>query len=273
MFFYILNWLIAIALALTGTFTFWPIQEWYDFYRPLVLLIGGFILGFALIILFFVLAGTFAVDMKKTYEKPSKFCRFCLNNGLAYIRRLSLVFCTVIHKDKFPKNKKVVLVCNHRSKFDNFLLTEKFFLNQDIAFIMKLSNGNIPIAKPFLHQLGYLAVDREDPLQSLTMMKTASDKIMNDVCSIGVFPEGTRAKDGVTLGNFHEGVFNIAIRAKCPIVICSIKGTEKIKKRAPLPTRVIIEVIGVMDYDEYQGMPAKQISETVNGILKENLCQ
>lgn len=262
--------LIAAALAVTGSFTFWPVTHGYDFYRPIVLFIGGFIVGIALIWIFIDLIGRICGSKEETDVKPKAICRFALHNGMACIRRLCLITCKVIHKEKMPVNKNYLLVCNHRSNFDNFLISEKLSMNKFLAFITKPSNTKIPLANRLLPQLGYLKIDREDPLQSLQVMKAASDKITNKLTSIAVFPEGTRSKDG-NLGPFHEGVFNIAIKSQCPIVICTIKGTENVKKKFPLPTRTKLEVVGVLNFDEYEGMPAKQISETVRGIIEENL--
>lgn len=271
MIFSIFCWIVSIALAVTGSFTFWKIVNWYDFYRPIVLFIGGWIVSIILILLFVDIVGRTNGKMHKEYQKPKKICRFCLNQGEAFIRRLAFIKCEVKHKDKFPKNKRVLVICNHRSKFDNFLITEKFFLNNDIAFITKPSNAEIPFVKRLVHQLGYLPIDRDNPLQSLGVMKQAIDKINNNICSIGVFPEGTRTKDGHTLLPFHEGVFSIALKTKCPIVIFSIDGTEKVKHRWPLFTKVMLDIVGVLEADEYETMTAKALSETVRSIISDNL--
>ncbi len=49
---------------------------------------------------------------------------------------------------------------------------------------------------------------------------------------MGVYPEGTRSKDG-TLLPFHTGVFKIAKRAGAPIAVIALDGSEKIHKNYP----------------------------------------
>ena len=136
---------------------------------------------------------------------------------------------------------------------------------------MKKENGKIPVAKQLMPGLCYLSVDREDKLQSLEAFKRAAWLIENNVSSVGVFPEGTR-QDTDQLGEFHEGVFNIAIHTKAPIVVTAIKNTYRVHKRWPwLPTKVRYDIIAVIPYEEYQDMPAKALSEHVRNMMQEHI--
>lgn len=266
MIFYIFALLCGVALAVTGSLTFWPVTHWYDFYIPIVLFIAGGVGGFCIDWIFLDLAGRFTVDRKKTYDKPYKFNRWAMNNGLACIRRLACIFVKVKGKNKIPTNRRFLLVCNHRSNFDNFLITDCLVPNQDVPFVTKPGNFKIPLATFHMHKALYLKIYREDLLQSLQVMKTCTERIANDVCSYAIFPEGTRSLDN-KVGPFHEGVFGVAIKAKCPIVICTLQGTEKIHKRFPLPTKTKLNVVQVMEYEEFDGMTAKALADQVREII------
>ncbi|MCQ2776281.1 MAG: 1-acyl-sn-glycerol-3-phosphate acyltransferase [Bacilli bacterium] len=270
MIFYILAWLISIGLAVTGSLTFWKINEWYDFYRPIVLFFAGF-LGF-IVILWIIedVGGRITSSKKKTYEKPSKFNRFLLNEGMDFITRLCLARCEVIGKNKVPHNKTYLLVCNHKSNFDNFFISNRICRQDHLAFVSKPSNFKVPLGGRHMHRQCYLPIEKDDKIQSLEVMKTCIDKISKGYTSYGIFPEGQRAKTESLLP-FHEGIFNVAIHAKCPIVICAIKNTEKIAKRFPLSTKVKLKVVGVLEYEEIQGQTAKAVSDTVKGIIENAL--
>lgn len=260
----------TVALPLIGSFTFWPVTHPYDFYIPIVLAIAGAFAGILIIWIFLDISGRITTNTKKTYEKPTRFNRFCLNQGMSLIRRLCLIVVKAKGKEKIPATQKYLLVCNHRSNFDNFVITDKLAPRQDLAFITKGSNYKIPLAKFHMRRLGYPAIDRKDLLQSLQVMKSSSDRIQKGYTSIAVFPEGTRSKDG-NMGNFHEGVFNIAIKAQCPIVVCAIKGTENTRKRWPRITKVKLNVATVLDYEDYRDQPAKAVSDRCKEIIQNEL--
>lgn len=271
MIFYIFTWLMALGLPTLGCLTFWKVEHFYDIYRPVVLFIAGAVGSMVFLFIVCYIIGFITVNMKKEYQKPSRFHRFIINNGMAYIRRLAGIVVKVKGKEKLPKNGSVLVVSNHRSNFDNFLLSEKFFMHRDIAFISKPSNFKIPIVGFFMTRLLYLKIDKNDLLQSLEVIKKATNLMANDVTSIGVFPEGTRSKDGKTMGEFHEGVFNIAIRSKSPIVVCSVNGTEKVHKRFPRLTKVDVHILQVLTYEDYAGLPAKQLSDNVKAMIMNDL--
>ncbi len=270
MIFLIFSFACSIFLSVFGSLTFWKVQHPWDFYIPIVLFIAGFVASIAIMWIVIDIIGRITVRRKKEYTKVYKLNRWILNNGMAYIRRLALIRCKVTGKEKIPHGTRYLLVSNHLSNFDNFLYTEKIAMHDNLAFVAKKSNFKIPLATFHLHKNLYLAIDRDDLLQSLQVMKKASDFISNGVTSYAIFPEGTRSKDG-NLGPFHEGVFNVAIKAKCPIVICTIKGTNQVKKRWPRITKTHINVVHVMNVDEYDGLTAKALSDKVREVIQYDL--
>lgn len=270
MVFYLIALLSGAGLAVVGSLTFWPVTHWYDFYIPIVLFIAGLVAGFCIDWIFLDLSGRITVKKGVKYDKAYKFNRWCLNSGLACIRRLALITCKVKGKNKMPKNRRFLLVCNHRSNFDNFLITDKLLFNTDAPFVTKGSNYKIPLAKFHMHKCLYEKIDRDDLLQSLQVMKTCEERIANDVCSYCIFPEGKRSKDG-KVDQFHEGVFGVALKAKCPIVVCSLQGTEKIHKRYPLITRTKLNVIQVLEYEEFYSMTSKALADQVREMIINDL--
>ena len=94
---------VGAILSIVSAFTFWPVQMWYDIYRPIVLFIAGYFGGLAIAWIFFDLAGRFTVSYKKNYAKPSKFAHFLLTSGISYINNHANVRVKKIGLDKLPK--------------------------------------------------------------------------------------------------------------------------------------------------------------------------
>ena len=269
MFIFIISLLASTALAVTGSLTFWKVDQFYEFYIPIILFIAGYIASIAMWWILIWLFGRI-YSPKKIYSKPSKWAKFWLTEGHKWLMLHARIKIKVMGRDKIPHNKHFLLVCNHRSKFDPMTLIPTLAKKQ-LAFISKESNFKIPLFSRFMRGNCYLPVDRSDPLQSLEMMKRASDLIANNYSSVVVYPEGTRQTEDI-LGEFHEGVFNIALRAKCPIVIATTTGTDTVRKCAPFKkSKVKINFLGVLDYSYLEGKTAKHISDKIHSIMKQQL--
>ena len=262
--------LCGAALAITGSLTFWPVQAWYDFYIPIVLFIAGYVGGLFLIVWnVYWIAGKI-ISLKKNRDKPSRVARWMVMQGLRFMSIHALIKTEFRGANKLPKHEKFVLVCNHRSKFDSFLLS--YFLGKyDLAFITKDDNMKIPLAKPLILSMGYLAIDRGDKLQSLEVMKTATDYVKNGYTCMGVFPEGTRQKVN-SLGEFHEGVFNIALHSNAPLVVMTCWGTDRVAKNFPWKiTKVRLDVLCTLMPEDIEGKPAIEISNMVHELMLEHI--
>lgn len=261
---------ISLVLAFVSAFTFWPVQQWFDFYKPILMFAGtylGLVAG-SFLVLYLL---SFLISKKKEYKKVSLLSRIIFNNALAYIDLHAHVKLKKYGMYNVPRNERFLLVCNHRSNFDSMILSV-VLRKHKLAFITKPSLFKIPIGGRHMRKLLYLGINREDNLQSLSVMKKAEQYITDDITSVGVFPEGTRQQDNI-IGPFHEGVFNIAIQTKCPIVVCTFKGTEKIKSNFPIKrTPVTLNFIETRYYEDYCEMNAKQLSESIRATMIQSLC-
>ena len=259
------------ALAVIGSQTFWPVHNWWDFYIPIVLFIAGYLEGlFGIVWNVVDIIGRFLMLRKKPREKPSRVARFTMCHSLKYIFNHALISYKIRGLNKIPKKEKFLLVSNHRSSFDSLLMSVSM-KKYDIAFITKQSNLKIPLGKRLILNMGYVAIDRSDKLDSLEGMRIAAQEVKDGYCSMGVFPEGTRQVEKL-LGDFHEGVFNIALKAKVPIVVMTSWGTDRIKKNFPFKiTKVRQDVVCTIPYDEIEGKTSKEVSDMVRDIMGEHL--
>ena len=260
----------AIALSVTSAFTFLPVHVWYDFWKPLVMLIAGYLAGVAFCWIFYDINGRIICSKKKNYTKPSNWARFLLTQGMWYIDFHANISLKKTGLDKIP-NEPFLLVGNHKSKFDP-MIAAAVFRKVHLAFITKEDNMKIPLANRLMWRNCYMPVNREDKLQSLEQFKKAADLIGSGASSVGVYPEGSRQDEHTILAPFHNGTFNIATRTGCPIVILTMKGTSNIHKNFPFKrTKVQMKVVQVLYKEDYANMNATELSDYVHGIMYNDL--
>lgn len=181
-----------------------------------------------LLILLFLAICALIVDKNKEYSTDSPFYRFLLDGATSFSVRLLGIHVHTSGLELLPENERFLLVGNHRSNFDP-ILTWYVLKEQKLAFISKPENFRIPIFGRFIRKCCFLPIDRENPRNAVKTIHAATDLLKTDTVSIGVYPEGTRSKNGQLLP-FHNGVFKIAQKAGVPIVVVAIQGTEQIHK-------------------------------------------
>lgn len=265
------SFLASLFVALISTNSFWPTNNWYDFYRPVLVFFGSyficiFVIWWNLLALF----GLF-VNQKKVYDKPDKWSKFWFIQGVHYINSHARIKMRIKGRDKLP-SVPYLLVANHESNFDSMLIADAF-KHHDIAFITKPGNFKIPLGNKFMTGLCYMAIQKDDKMQSLQVVKRAISLLESGTTSVGVFPEGTRSKNN-EVGPFHEGMFTIALHSKSPIVVVAIKGTKKIHKNFPLKKTIVnIDVVEVINSEDYIDLTAKQVSDQARNLIISHLNQ
>lgn len=208
--------------------------------------------------------------MDKEYETPSKFYNWCFVQCYRYLNFCARVRIHTTGMEKLPEDRRFVLVSNHRSNFDNFIHCAK--LNKEIiAYISKPENFKIPMGRHFMKRNLYLAINRGHPEDGLKVINKATEYVKNDLVSVGIFPEGSRSKDG-SVKQFKAGCFKVAERGNCPIVVTSIQGTEKIHKNWPLKrTDVYFDILEVIDPSIWQEKSTVQVADYTRELIVNNI--
>ena len=177
----------------------------------------------------------------------------------------------VLGEEKLPR-EPFLIVCNHRSMFDplmGMVALEKY----NISYISKPSNMQIPLIGDIAYAAGFLPIDRENDRKALKSILQAADYLKRGVCSMGIYPEGTRSRSGELLP-FHAGSFKIAQRASAPLVIAAIRGSEKMKRRLFLrPTKVELEILEVLPPEEVKAMSTHELAEHSRELMEKALEQ
>lgn len=214
--------------------------------------------SFALYVLFFGVCSLF-VDMRKLPEKASPFWSFAVKCTVGII---SALFGARIHlegEELIPKGRWL-FVCNHLSGFDP-IITAWALRKHDLAFIAKPSIMRIPIAGRAIHKACFMPIDRENDREALKTIIRAATYLKNDVTNIGIYPEGTRSKDG-KMGEFKNGAFKIAQKARTAIVVAKIKYERKLSVNFLRGRNdVYLKICKVISAEEAANMKTNEISE------------
>lgn len=142
--------------------------------------------------------------------------------------------------DNLRSGDSVILVSNHQSNFDIFSLFD--CLPVSIRFVAKSELSRIPLLAQAMRSTGHVFIDRADRRGSAEVIRAAGDRIRAERLCLGMFPEGTRSRDG-RLGPFKRGSFALAISMQLPIVPLAIDGGWRLAGRGRIrPGEVRIRV-------------------------------
>lgn len=263
----LLTILTGISAVLTGVFTFtlYIHQPVYNLIWIVPLMLVIFFVGVALlyVLLMYVLTAVFC-DFDKPVDKPKKF-------WVSQYNALAVAICTIFNLrvhvtglEKVPKDKRFLLVSNHRSMFDP-IVKIPVFKDFDVRYVSKQSNFKIPIGGKMMHLTGNLAIDRENNREALKTIKKMTELITEDIASVGIYPEGTRNSDDELLP-FHAGSFKPAQKAGAPVVVVALRNTDIATKYGPFKKKdIYIDVVKVID-----GEFAKNNSTAVTAEIARN---
>ena len=210
------------------------------------------------------------ISKKKEYSTTSRFYNWAFVLWYRYMMIAGRLKLHVSGYDKVPFGKRFLLVSNHCSKFDNFIQCAVLKKTQ-LAYISKPENFKIPIGGRFMRRGLYLSLPRGNTREEFKVIMKAIEYIKDDKVSIGIFPEGTRSKDG-NLQEFKPGAFKIAEKAKCPVIVCSMKGTFEIHKNWPWKTsHVYMDILDVIDPSVWDEKNTVEVSQYAHDLILNNL--
>lgn len=239
-------------------------------YWSIPLIILGFILGiilFTIIVLYII---TLFIRPDKETNRPRRFYRFMTKVIAEFLTGLFGLTLVVKGMEKIPTNKQFLFVCNHQSNFDPIVAVwayRKF----DLTFIMKDAIMKIPLLGRWLYGSGYLPLDRKNDRKAMETIIVATKRISENCHPIAVYPEGTRSK-GPQMRDFRNGVFRIAQKAKCPIVVTIIDNAYRVKWRFPfLRTKLLLEVVEVLNYEEFADLHTNDLGDQIHKIMEDRL--
>ena len=235
----------------------------------LAALVASYLVIFIIIWLFFI-SVSFFIRPNKDYDKPSKVFNAIFILWYSYITNFFRVKIRVTGLEKVPFGTRFLAIANHRSNLDN-MIQALVLKKEQIAYISKPENFKIPIGGRFMKRGLYLSMPRGNTREEFKTVMKAIEYLKDDKVSIGIFPEGTRSKDG-KLREFKPGAFKIAEKAQCPIVVVSTKGTFDIHKNWPWKkTHVYMDILDVIEPTVWSEKNTVEVSQYAHNLILNNL--
>lgn len=177
-------------------------------------------------------------------------------------------------QENFPATGPVIVASNHLSFLDGIIVSA--LMPRRVGFIAKASLANAPGLKgkvmSFVYDvLGIIPVDRSRQSESVAALDPAL-KLLADGGVFGVFPEGTRSRDG-RLYRGRTGVAFVALSTGAPILPVALKGTDRMQKpgsRLIIPRRFDLTIGKPMTVTRVDGrQTGAQRRELVERVMDE----
>lgn len=179
------------------------------------------------------------------------------------------LFCTVFFKYKvvglenIPKEGNVIIASNHKSNLDPIFLASAIN-HREVAGIAKKELFDNKILGYILKKLNAIPIDRENP--DISTIKSIL-RALKEGYILGIFPEGTRVKEG--FGTAKSGLSVFATKGKACVVPISIITNYKIFNR------VLVYIDKPISFEAYYNEKLttkdhERLSQNVLEVIKEN---
>jgi len=177
---------------------------------------------------------------------------------------------TVTGRENIDKKQSYVIVANHQSQYDIFVLYG--WMGIDFKWVMKQELRKVPGIGIGCEKCGHIFIDRSNHEKAIASLAAAKEKITNGT-SVIFFPEGTRSKDG-SLGVFKKGAFRMAIDLKLPILPVTIVGTNKILPSHSIdlfPGKALMMIHQPIDTAGYTEANLDELSDVTRRVIESGL--
>lgn len=186
------------------------------------------------------------------------------------IRILAGARFSYIGKPTLPAGRSIILVSNHQSMYDIPMMMWAC-RSREIGFISKKELGKwIPSISLALRTLGSVLIDRKDAKASLRAIGEFGGMKEHTQQVAAIFPEGTRARDGV-MKAFRPSGFLTLIKAMPSALIqpVAIRGNWRILRYqfCPIPFGTTIEM-EFLNPVEPNGRPAEEVLAEVESQIR-----
>ena len=189
----------------------------YQLYAWLVLIPLGLLLT--------IIAGWMTMLVSVIWN-PRAGSRHVAANWGKLIAWLTPMLVTVDGAENADPGRTYVVVCNHQSQYDIFLVYG--WLNLDLKWVIKAELRKIPGVGIGCEKAGHIFVERGNPEQTRRAVSEALERV-GDGVGILFFAEGSRSVSG-RLRRFKKGAFRIAASQGLPILPITIVGTRDIQR-------------------------------------------
>ncbi|MDD3361312.1 MAG: lysophospholipid acyltransferase family protein [Hespellia sp.] len=172
-------------------------------------------------------------------------------------------------EENIPKKNGFMFYPNHQGFYDVLAIVAA--CPTPFSVVAKKEVGNIPFLKQVFACMKAYLMDREDVRQSMQIIMNVTRDV-KEGHNFLIFAEGTRSKNGNTVGEFKAGSFKAATKAMCPIVPVALVDSFR-----PFDTNTIAKVtvqvhfLKPLLYEEYKDMKTGEIAKLVENRVQEKI--
>jgi 1-acyl-sn-glycerol-3-phosphate acyltransferase len=165
-----------------------------------------------------------------------------------------------------------VVVSNHQSMADIPLISN---LPWEMKWMAKEELFKIPVIGWMMRLAGDIPVNRKNPRSgALALIK--AQRVLEQKCSVMIFPEGTRTLDG-RVRRFTDGAFHLAIKAKVSILPLVIEGSRDcIPKNSWIfgkPSDIFLKVLPPVDTSSLTIQDVATLRDTVRTSIMKQIAE
>ena len=220
-----------------------------------------FLLAFAGILVFFDVVQRLAILVSRRWHELAVTG---LNRSLTWSLRLTGTRLLVDGVADVPEGRPLVIISNHQSMFDIPVLCA-VFTRFHPRFVAKIELSRwIPSVSFNLRHGGSALIDRSNPRQAVAEIKRFAQGLLEYKFAAVLFPEGTRAKDGVLKRFRTAGLATLLQSVPDAVVLpVALDGTWKLtaRKCLPVPCGVTVRVAVGKTIDTREVPKTQQIAD------------
>lgn len=173
--------------------------------------------------------------------------------------------------ENLPKENGYILYPNHQGLFDALAIIECH--DKPFTTVSKKEVENLFVIKYVFKILQAKFIDRDDVRQSMKIMIEVT-KDVKEGRNYLIFPEGTRSKNGNSIGPFKGGSFKSAMNARCPIVpVAMIDAFKVFDTHSIKKATVQIHYLEPLYYEDYKDMKSVEIADLVSERIKKTIAE
>jgi 1-acyl-sn-glycerol-3-phosphate acyltransferase len=188
--------------------------------------------------------------------------RYRLFRGFMRLSGRLLYGFTVYGADKVPREGPVILASNHHQYADPVLVC--MAVPRRIWWMAKKEVFREPVLSRFFYFIGSFPVDRAGGGRAA--LKT-SLVLLRSGWTLGLFPEGTRRRDGYSSEGAKSGVVMLAVRSGAPLIPVHIGRIPSLKGRLLRGERLVAHVGDPISLESYGA--DRRYKEAADVVMRE----
>lgn len=192
------------------------------------------LVSFAALLLFFPVAAVMIVLLRRPLDESIRL--YIRGYGWVLVCLVPFLAPVKVEYRCGELPEKVVFIANHNSAIDAYLFGA---IPKNNSFVTTWP-FNIPVYKYFMHGAKYV-----NATKGRDYVIEESRKLLERGCSITIWPEGHRSRDG-KMGMFKNGAFVLSCLSGCPVVPVCVIGSHDVLppgKKLMTPGRVKMIVL------------------------------